>query len=174
MVNNSSGTNTSGNLFQTTLANATSIAADSTGQLIPGSGSGSSVIFLANAPNTQTLAASGAAIITFNSVIINVGSAFSSNTFTAPSNGTYFFSLCIAANQATAGDSVTFNFSSGATATCTNFNTAVSFQYSSSFIIQMTASDTVNIVYNNNNGTDATVVSLGGDFKSWFMGYKIA
>jgi hypothetical protein len=55
MVNNSCGSNTSGNLYQTTLANSTSIAADSTGQLIPGT----PVAGFFSSVNVQTFTTSG-------------------------------------------------------------------------------------------------------------------
>jgi len=61
MVNNSSGTNTSGNLFSTSIANATSLAADATGQIIAGGGGGGGNYTLIS---TQTAANSAFVIFT--------------------------------------------------------------------------------------------------------------
>ncbi len=90
MVNNSCGSNASGNLFQTTLANAAVVAADSNGQLIVGVGNG------------------------FLSVVNQVFTA--NGTYTPTSGMVYCYVQCLGAGGAGGGPISTLDFSTSISA----------------------------------------------------------
>jgi|5B_taG_2_1085324.scaffolds.fasta_scaffold56331_1 hypothetical protein len=137
--------------------------------------SGSSDFFFASKTSGQSIPNNTNTKVTFTSEDFDTGSDFASSTYTAPSDGKYFFYTKLLCDNSSGDTIKIFFFKNGSqfveTRNSSHGANRRTFQHSA--ILDLSADDTIE-VYKFQDGGSARDVDGDSNRSTYFMGYKIA
>ena len=137
--------------------------------------SGSSDFFFAAKTSDQSIPNNTNTKVTFTSEDYDTGSDFASSTYTAPSDGKYFFYAKLLCDNTSGETAKIFFFKNGSqfVETRNTSHGANRRTYQHSAVLDLSASDTIE-VYKFQDGGSARDVAGDSNRSTYFMGYKIA
>lgn len=172
------------NLATTTVGSATQILTSNGAGVAPtfqaGTTPASACAFLAFKSSSQPVVQNTSAIVSFDTIVTNLGTVFAAGTFTVPTSGKLYYIHARATAQATANDDQLLIYVNGsAVAQASNAGLLTAYaMVDVSIILTLNVTDTVTVVYHAGSSV-ADAVILGQDgppttpFATWFEGYQI-
>ena len=135
--------------------------------------------FFANKTNDQTISSGTNIKVEFNSEEFDSDNAFASNKFTVPSGkaGKYFFYAIVHITGSTDQSFNSVELHKNGSQFCRSINRfsgTPSLSESISTVIDLSASDYVEVFVKQNSGSDQIVRGESSERKTYFIGYKLA